>query len=50
MRRKEVMAKTVKQDCDARCFRAPVNASKHNKKAKRLSSKRLRRLTRELEA
>ncbi len=47
MKRKEIKAKTIKQDNDASCFNAYANdqnGSKHNKKAKRLASKRLRTL------
>lgn len=42
MKRKEIKARTIKQDNDTTCFQSPHNPSKHNKKAKRLSSRRLR--------
>jgi hypothetical protein len=44
MKRKEVKSKTIKQDNDASCF---YHDSKHNKRAKRLSSKRLRKLVKD---
>lgn len=47
MRQKEIAAKTIRQDNDARCFGSrsnDQNGSFHNKRAKRLSSKRLRQL------
>jgi hypothetical protein len=45
MRRKEITARTIKQDNDAGCFNARSNdqkGSQHNKRAKRRASKRLR--------
>jgi len=45
MKRKEIKAMTIKQDNDASCFNAHCNdqnSSQHNKRAKRLASKRLR--------
>lgn len=41
MRRAKLEAKATKQDNDCRCFR---RGSKENKAAKRLSSKRIRRI------
>lgn len=41
MKRKHQRAVSIGQDNDARCFNAD---SKHNKRAKRLASKRLRRI------
>jgi hypothetical protein len=43
--RRVVKAATIRQDNDASCFGGPRgNESKHNKAAKRLASRRLRRL------
>lgn len=42
MKRKEIKARTIKQDNDASCFYS--HGTKHNKEAKRLASKRLRKL------
>jgi len=53
VKRKEIKSKTIKQDNDASCFNAGSNdqkGSSHNKRAKRLASKRLRRLTRNINA
>jgi hypothetical protein len=50
MKRKEIAAKTIKQDNDAGCMNPRANdqkGSQHNKKAKRLASKRLRRVLKE---
>ncbi len=44
MKRKEIKSKTIKQDNDASCFHTSNNPSQHNKRAKRLASKRLRQL------
>lgn len=44
MKNKEIKSKTIKQDNDASCF---YYDSKHNKRAKRLSSKRLRKLVKD---
>jgi hypothetical protein len=47
MKRKEIKSITIKQDNDASCFNGHCNdqnGSQHNKRAKRLSSKRLRAL------
>jgi hypothetical protein len=47
MRRKEVHARTVQQDNDTTCFNSRSNNQKgsaHNRRAKRLASKRLRRI------
>lgn len=46
IRRKEIMSVSIKQDNDARCFNSCSNDQRggpHNKRAKRLASKRVRR-------
>ena len=47
--RREIKARTITQGNDTRCFRAGNNAntSRHNKSAKRQSSRLLRRLCKE---
>lgn len=47
--RRVIKANTIQQDVDASCFRGPKgNESKHNKTAKRTSSRRLRRFLRRI--
>ena len=49
MRKKEIKARTIKQDNDSSCFNPNANdnnGSAHNKRAKRRASKRLREIIR----